>query len=83
MKVDLDKLGEYNMFEIVHNGNLYRATIRRGMYLDYPFQLDVECVDIDTGQRYPEFGNAYKTAASALKKLTRYFKGETVEWRRL
>jgi hypothetical protein len=53
------------------------------MYLDYPFQLDVECVDMDTGQRYPEFGNAYKTAKKALDKLTRYFKGETAEWRKL
>ena len=83
MKVDLEKLDDYNLFEIMHNGNLYRATIRRGMYLDYPFELSVDCVDMDTGQRFPEFSNAYKTAASALKKLTRYFKGETVEWRKL
>ena len=83
MTHDLDKLGDYTSFEIVHNGNLYRATLERGMYADYPFQLYIECVDWDTRQRFPEFSNAYKTAKAALNKLAHYWKGETVEWRRL
>jgi len=83
MNTDLEKLNDFNLFEIVHNGNLYRATLERGMYSDYPYLLSIECVDWDTRQRFPEFSNAYKTTKAALNRLAHYWKGETVEWRRL
>ena len=82
MNVDLKKLNDFNMFEIVHNGNLYRATIRKVMFSDYPFILDIEYIDMEH-RSHPEFGNAYKTAKAALNRMNRYWKGETVEWKRI
>lgn len=83
MNCDLEKLNDFNMFEIMHNGLLYRATLRKGVFSSYPFELSVDCVDMDTGRHYPEFSQAYKTAKRALDRLAHYWKGETVEWKRI
>ena len=68
MKADLKHVNDSNRFEIVHNGGLYVATLRKGFYADYPFELSVDYVD-DLGVHHTEFSNVYKTTASALNKL--------------
>lgn len=75
-------VNDSNRFEIVHNCGLYVATLRKGFYADYPFELSVDYVD-DLGIHHTEFSNVYKTKASALNKLKKYFKGESVGWNRV
>lgn len=82
MNVDLNKLNDFNIFEAVHGGGLYRASLSKVMWSDYPYELRVWYVD-DCGGKHDEFSNVYKTVGSALKKLERYFKGEKTEWTRL
>lgn len=82
MKADLKHVNDSNRFEIVRNGGLYVATLRKGIYADYPFELSVDYVD-DLGIHHTEFSSIYKTTASALNKLKKYFKGEAVEWNRI
>ena len=79
MKADLKHESDSNRFEIVLNGGLYVATLRKGFYADYPFELSVDYVD-NRGIHHTEFSNVYKAMASALNKLKKYFKGEVVEW---
>lgn len=79
MNVDLNKLNDFNLFEVIHGGGLYRASLSKAMCSDHPYELRVWYVD-EIGGKHNEFSNAYKTVGSALKKLERYFKGEKTEW---
>ena len=67
------------LFEIVHNGGLYRAEIFKYSLLNGPVNLCVNYVD-DDGFSHREMDRDYKSEKSALMKLKKYFKGETVEW---
>lgn len=71
-------LNGYNAYTAVHNGGIYKATVRRTNN-EYPFELRVSYVDC-MGARHEEFCRDYKTASSAFAKLKRYFKNEEVAW---
>jgi hypothetical protein len=69
-------------FEVVHNGGLYRAEIFKYSLINGPVNLCVNYID-DCGFPHREMDRDYKSKESALMKLKKYFKGETVEWTRV
>ena len=71
------ELKDYNTFDIIHTAKLYRAYVTK--YSADCIDLDVYYVDYD-GRSHREFSKRYRTAASALKKLERYFGGEPAVW---
>ena len=70
------------LFEIVHNGGLYRAVISEHPLYRGQFNLNVHYIN-DRGFPCPEFDKDYMSEKSALTKLKKYFKGETVEWKQI
>lgn len=74
---------DFGMFETVRKGNLYRTIIQRGLSLDYPYQLSMDCIDMDTGRGYPEYTHSFRSYSAAFRKMQNYFKGENVEWRKI
>ena len=70
------------LFEIVHNGGLYRAAISEHPLYRGQFNLNVRYIN-DSGFQCHEFDKDYMSEKSALMKLKKYSKGETVEWKQI